>query len=120
MRISRSLLWLLLLTLCLHLTAGMGLHAAEHLGSQRAAAAQAMASDEDREAGHPGKTSVEAGVCAWCLAHAQQAADLATAPPVHGAAQAWARVRPVPDAVAFIPHPGHWPFASRDPPAAQA
>ncbi len=120
MRISRPLLWLLLLTLCLHLTAGMGLHAAEHLVNQRIVAAQTVAADEDSEAGAPGKTPVDAGVCVWCLAHAQQAADLATAPTVHGAAQAWARVPPPQDALAFIPNPGRWPFASRDPPAAQA
>lgn len=117
MLLRRVLTRLLLLAVFFNAVIGMPAHEAEHL--QKAAAAVAVAalsapqaSDEADAAEHGQEAN---GACAWCLAYAHLGTALGSPPAAH--------VLPVnagvprPQALpAFVPSPGHWPFASRDPP----
>jgi hypothetical protein len=97
-----------LLALCLNLTAGMALHAAEHLreGAVVSASADEAAEHED--------APVE--VCATCLAHAASTL-LPDTTPLTRAMPPARTPAPRPGDAAFVPAPAHWRFASRDPPA---
>lgn len=98
---------LVLLALCLNLTAGMALHAAEHLRDSAA-----MTAPADDAAGHE---DGHGEVCAACLAHAASTPLPNTAPATRVMAPGRPHA-PRPGDAAFVPAPAHWRFASRDPP----
>lgn len=111
----RLLLRLLLLAVFFNTAVGMPLHEAEHLRQAGPEVAQEWRS---LDAGAADEHDAEAqALCSWCVAFAQQAGAL-WAPPIHLAGwtepAAHQAMRP---SAAFVPDPGRWPFASRDPPA---
>ena len=115
MLLRRVLTRLLLLAVLFNTAIGMPAHEAVHL--QKAAAAVAalpapQASDDADAAEHDQEAD---GACAWCLAYAHLGTALSSPPAVH-ALPANAGVAPPRALLAFVPLPGHWPFASRDPP----
>ncbi|MCX2864268.1 hypothetical protein OOZ63_20780 [Paucibacter sp. PLA-PC-4] len=108
----RLILWLLL-AVFFNAVVGMPVHEAKHLAQSTAPAAQ-PADDDEHAAEHDEGAD---GACAWCLAYADLGIALAGSPAVH--ALAWqAALRRPQEALTFVPCPGRWPFASRDPPAA--
>ncbi|MDM0057633.1 DUF2946 family protein [Variovorax fucosicus] len=114
----RILLRLLLLAVFFHTAIGTPLHEAEHLrqlGTDIAQGWRLLEADEDTaSSGHGDQVQ---GLCALCLACAHQAGMPATAPAFLAALAAPATRPGQQPAAAFVPSPGRWPFASRDPPA---
>ncbi|MDM0041212.1 hypothetical protein QTH89_03530 [Variovorax sp. J22G21] len=114
----RILLRLLLLAVFFNTAVGMPLHDAEHLrqvGTDIAQEWRLLEADEDTaSSGHDDEVP---GLCARCLACAHQAGMPATAPALLPALAAPAAPLGLQPAAAFVPSPGRWPFASRDPPA---
>ena len=111
------LLRLLLLAVFFHTAIGMPLHEARHLRGLVAEVAQAegdalraspdTAPDSHGEEAH--------GLCAWCHAYTQ--ADDGMLPDCGQAVAASAGSSGVaPHTAVASAHPGHWRFASRDPP----
>ncbi|MGJ7498520.1 hypothetical protein ACSFA8_26165 [Variovorax sp. RT4R15] len=114
----RILLRLLLLAVFVNTAIGMPLHDAEHLrqvGPDIAQEWRLLEADEDTAS--PGHGDEVQGLCAWCVACAQQVGMPATAPALLAALAAPAAPLGLQPAAAFFPDPGRWPFASRDPPA---
>ena len=114
---SSLLLRLLLLAVFFNTTIGMPLHEATHLQRTGPDVVQAWSSlDAEEDVPVSGHGEQAHGLCAWCLAFGQQATALtSTAIPPQAATGRTAQ-RPPPPAVAFVPSPGRWRFASRDPP----
>lgn len=113
------LLRFLLLTVFFNTAMGLPLHEAAHLRHAAQGAAKAgspsVTVGERSENSEPGSEHAE-GPCTWCAAYAQQAMAL-TAPPLAQAEVEPPAGFPAPDLfVVFVPSPGRWPFASRDPP----
>jgi hypothetical protein len=115
MFLRRALTRLLLLAVFFNTVIGMPVHEAVHLQEAKAAVAalQVPQANDDADAAEHGQ-EVD-GACAWCLAYAHLGTALSSPPaarglPVHAGL-------PRPQALPpFVPSPGHWPFASRDPP----
>ena len=114
MFLRRVLTRLLLLAVFFNTVIGMPAHEAVHLKAEAAVAALSVPqANDDADAAEHGQEAD--GACAWCLAYAHLGTALSSppaahAPPVHAGL-------PRPQALlAFVPSPGHWPFASRDPP----
>ena len=106
---------LLLLSVFLTGAVGMPLHEARHLRdiAQAVAASFAVADDGgERETGAPRE---EAEVrCAWCHAFCDSA--LASPPPALAPRDRPAEAAPCRPATLAATRPGHWRYASRDPP----
>jgi hypothetical protein len=117
MLLRRLLIRLLLLAVFFNTVIGMPAHEAEHLQQSAAAvtALSAQPADEDADASEHG--SEAHGACAWCLAHAHPGIAPTSSPAVPALAVQAGLPRPQAPAT-FIPSPGRWPFASRDPPHA--
>ena len=110
-------LQLLLLAVFFNAAIGMPLHEAGHLRQAMAGVEQEAALEARVDAGSLGHSEEAQGLCEWCLAYVHHA----TAPAQRLAALevAFALALPrAPPALAFVPDPGRWPFASRDPPYA--
>lgn len=111
------LLRLLLLAVFFHTAIGMPLHEARHL--QGAAAVVAQAEGDAQRASPstaPDSHGEEAhGLCAWCHAYTQAGDGLLPGHAQAVAASAGSSAVAPHTAVASA-HPGHWRFASRDPP----
>ncbi|GKS89990.1 hypothetical protein [Acidovorax sp. SUPP2539] len=113
----RALLRLLLLAVFLHTCIGLPLHEAEHLRVAIGTGPEAVSVVQD-DAPQPAKLAhaLERGPCAGCMAFAQPAAlpgGIGLPVPQAGGGPNC----PQPTAAfAFVPAPGRWPFASRDPP----
>lgn len=113
----RILLRLLLLAVFFNTAIGVPLHEAEHLRQAAPAISQGwglLEADGDTTSSEHGEEVH--GLCAWCLAHAQQATALASPSALHATVVEPATLPGPGLAVAFAPSPGRWPFASRDPP----
>lgn len=111
----RLLIRLLLLAVFFNTVIGMPAHEAGHL-QQAAAEVTALSvqlADEDADAAEHGNEAH--GACAWCLAHAQLGIAPTPSPVVHALAVQAGLARPHAPGT-FVPSPGRWPFASRDPP----
>lgn len=119
MHLRHFLLRLLLLAVCFNTAMGKPAHEAWHLEQATAAltpapAPSAQLADDDADAQAQG--SAADGPCTWCLAHASLGFVPAPLAAVHGLAwQTGLLHRQGPEA--FVPSPGRWPFAARDPPA---
>ena len=115
-----SLLRLVLLAVFFNAAIGVPLHEAGHWRQAVQSLAQEAASEDladladVADAGHPEEAH---GVCAWCLAHAHQGTPPARSPAALEVARTMALPR-APPGERFVPDPGRWPFASRDPPHA--
>ena len=118
MPLRHFLIRLLLLAVFFNTAIGMPLHAAKHLCGVAPASAQAMgllAADENTESSGHGDSVHK--LCDACRAYAQQGEALRAPPvpqPTAGEPAALPRLR---HGAAFVPSPGRWPFAARDPPA---
>lgn len=118
----QRLLRLLLLAVFFNAAIGMPLHEAGHMREAVESAAQAAAldtlADSAAEADSPAHGEQEIhGVGECCLAHVHFAAAPARLPAALEVVQTTALPR-APPGPAFVPFPGRWPFASRDPPNA--
>jgi hypothetical protein len=115
--LRRLLTRLLLLAVFFNTVVGMPAHEAGHLQEPAAAvtALSAELADEDADASEHG--SEAHGACAWCLAFAHLGIAPASLPAVHALAVQAGLPRPHAPGT-FVPSPGRWPFASRDPPHA--
>lgn len=120
------LIRVLMLAVLFNAAAGRPAHEASHLQQTLALAASAAADADaalttpaiaDAGADAAGHGKAFEGLCAWCLAHADLSGGfLPSGAPPHTPAWLASLPRPQP-ARGFVPSPGHWPFASRDPPA---
>jgi len=115
MFLRRALTRLLLLAVFFSTVIGMPLHEAVHLQEAGAAVAALQVPQADGDADAAEHRQEAEGMCAWCLAYAQLGTALSSPPAAHALP-----VRaglPGPQALPpFVPSPGRWPFASRDPP----
>lgn len=113
------LIQLLLLAVFFNTVIGLPAHEAEHLEQSTVAVTVPSAQPAAEHADDPEHDSEVHGACAWCLAFAHPGIAPAWMPVVH----AWAVQAGLPQTqnpVTFVPGPGRWPFASRDPPHATA
>jgi hypothetical protein len=117
MLLRRLLIRLLLLAVFFNTVIGMPAHEAEHLQQATAEvmALSAQPADEDADASEHGNEAH--GACAWCLAYAHLGIAPTSLPAVHALAVQAGLPRPHAPGT-FVPSPGRWPFASRDPPHA--
>ena len=118
MLLRRVLIRLLLLAVFFNTVIGMPAHEAGHL-QQAAAAEMALPgplADDNADGPEHGN---EARACAWCLAHVQLGIVPTSSPGVHALAVQADLPRPHAPGT-FVPSPGRWPFASRDPPRASS
>ena len=114
MLLRRVLTRLLLLAVFSNTVIGMPAHEAEHLQETSAAVtALSAAADEGADASEHGNEAQ--GACAWCLAFAHLGIAPTSLPAVHALAVQAGLPRPQAPGT-FVPSPGRWPFASRDPP----
>jgi hypothetical protein len=112
------LLRLLLLAVFFNTAVGLPLHDAVHLREAVADTAQERAVQAATEGGSSSEHGESVhGLCAWCLAYAQQTSAPSSLPVLHGPAELMAQQRPRSQESLF-PCPGRWPFAARDPPNA--
>ncbi len=113
---SSFLLRLLLLAVFFNTVVGMPMHDAKHLQQVGPDSAQAGNSygDKDPPATEHGEEIRD--VCAWCQAFGQQATALPTTAIslVDRSDRTVRRLATV--SAAFVPSPGRWCFAARDPP----
>ena len=107
------LIRLLLLAVFFNTVIGLPAHEAGHLPQAAVAALSAELADEADDAATHGEEAD--GLCAWCFAYAHLGAALTSPPSAHAAAVRAGLAGP-PASPAFIPSPGRWPFAARDPP----
>ena len=115
MFLRRALTRLLLLAVFFSTVIGMPLHEAVHLQDAGAAVAAlpVLQANGDADAAEHGQEAD--GTCAWCLAYAQLGTAMSSPPAAH--ALPGRAGLPGPQALPpFVPSPGRWPFASRDPP----
>lgn len=117
MLLRRVLIRLLLLAVFFNTVIGMPAHEAEHLQQATAAVAALSAQQAAEDADASGHDNEAHGACAWCLAHAQLGIALTPSPAVHACALQAGLPRQHASGT-FVPSPGRWPFASRDPPQA--
>lgn len=116
MHLRHLLIRLLLLAVCFNTAIGKSAHEVWHLEQATAAVTAPSAPLADGSADPTEQGSEADGVCAWCLAHA--GLGLLPAQLAVVQASAWQNDRPQPWAPeTFVPNPGRWPFAARDPPA---
>jgi hypothetical protein len=116
MLLRRVLIRLLLLAVFFNTVVGLPAHEADHLHQAAAEMAALSAQPADEDADAPEHGSEVHGACAWCLAFAHPGIAPTSLPALALAVQAGL---PRPHAPgAFVPSPGRWPFASRDPPRA--
>ncbi|CAN7734146.1 DUF2946 family protein [Variovorax sp. LjRoot84] len=117
MLLRHLLIRLLLLAVFFNTVIGMPAHEAEHLQQTAAAVTtlSAQLADEDADASEHGNEAH--GVCAWCLAYAHLGIASTSLPAVHALTAQAGLPRPHAPGT-FVPSPGRWPFASRDPPHA--
>lgn len=120
MQMRRPLIWLLLWMALFNAVLGAPLHEAWHIAQQGVEAARGADAQDQGQAQAPSEDSApdaeSQAHCAWCLTHAFEAATL----PVRTAwrAPATSAGQPPPAlALSFVPGPGRWRFASRDPPS---
>lgn len=106
----------LLLAVLFNAAAGRPAHEGSHLRQTLAAVATLSASAADPSADGAAHGKALEGACAWCLAYADLGVGLTASAPPHTPAWLAELPRPQP-ARGFVPSPGHWPFAARDPPA---
>ncbi|HSW16601.1 MAG TPA: hypothetical protein VLJ86_05195 [Ramlibacter sp.] len=121
MPLRRVLLRLLALAVFFNTVIGMPVHESGHLRQAKAAAmVEALSAQEVGDAYASQEQDGGAhGACAWCLALGHLGTALASHPAGH--ASALPTELPAPRATReFVPGPGRWPFASRDPPRAAA
>ena len=115
MFLRRALTRLLLLAVFFNTVIGMPVHEAAHL-QEASVAVSTLALPQANDAADAAEDGQEVdGACAWCLAYAHLGTALSSPPtaqarPVHAGLPRPQAQRP------FVPSPGHWPFASRDPP----
>ena len=115
MFLRRALTRLLLLAVFFNTVIGMPLHEAVHLQEAGAAVAAFPAAQANGDADAAEHVQEADGACAWCLAYAHLGTALSSPPAAH-ALPVHASL-PGPQALPpFVPSPGRWPFASRDPP----
>jgi hypothetical protein len=115
MFLRRALTRLLLLAVFFNTVIGMPLHEAVHLQETGAAVAALPAAQANGDADAAEHGQEVDGACAWCLAYAHLGTALSSPPAAH-ALPVHASL-PGPQALPpFVPSPGRWPFASRDPP----
>ncbi|WCM89260.1 hypothetical protein [Acidovorax sp. NCPPB 3576] len=113
----RIFLRLLLIAVLLHACIGLPRHEAEHLRAMGGAglATVGMAQEDTSRHSKP-MHAQEHGPCAGCVAFAQPAAlpgGMALPLPETGSG---GNCLPPAAALALVPSPDRWPFASRDPP----
>ncbi|MCV2421206.1 DUF2946 family protein [Paucibacter sp. DJ2R-2] len=110
----------LMLAVLFNAAAGRPAHEGSHLRQTLAAvatlSASASTSAADPSADGAAHGKALEGACAWCFAYADLGVGLTASAPPHTPAWLDELPRPQP-ARGFVPSPGHWPFASRDPPA---
>ncbi|MBT9493176.1 MAG: hypothetical protein IV107_12730 [Paucibacter sp.] len=112
MHLRHLLIRLLLLAVCFNTAIGKSAHEVWHLEQATAAVTAPSAEPADDAA-----ASEAQGVCAWCLAHAGLGFVPAPLAAVHGLAWQTGALHPQ-GPETFVPNPGRWRFAARDPPAA--
>ncbi len=114
----RALLRLLLIAVFLHTCIGLPLHEAEHLRTAIGTGLEtARVAPDDTPAPAKPAHAVEHGPCVSCMAFAQPAALPTSIGWTLPEADAGGSGPQSAAAFAFVPAPGRWPFASRDPPA---
>lgn len=113
----QRLLRLLLLAVFFNAAIGMPLHEAGHLRQALAGEEREAALETRVDAGSLGHDEEARGLCEWCLAYVHHATAPAQLLAALEVAYAVALPR-APPGLAFVPDPGRWPFASRDPPHA--
>ncbi|CAN7725831.1 hypothetical protein LJR290_007028 [Variovorax sp. LjRoot290] len=113
MLLRHVLIRFLLLAVFFNTAMGMPAHEAVHLQNAAAAAAALPAPQASDDAAEHDQEAD--GACAWCLAYAHLGTALSS-PSAARALPVNAGVPPPRALLAFVPSPGHWPFASRDPP----
>lgn len=116
--LRQLLIRFLMLAVLFNAAAGRPAHEGSHLRQTLAAVATLSASASAAEPSTDGAAHGKAveGACAWCLAYADLGVGLTASAAPH--TLAWLAELPQPQpARGFVPSPGHWPFAARDPPA---
>lgn len=113
---SSFLLRLLLLAVFFNTALGMPMHDAKHLQQVGPGSVQAGNSSTDEDITTPEHGDEIHDACAWCQAFGQQATALPAAAISLADRSDRTDRRPPPGLAAFVPSPGRWCFAARDPP----